>query len=114
MAEKLLGSGDWVYALFFFHLSLEKLFRVQWVKENVDNFPPRIQDIQSLCNQTTFEPYAETCSYLAIVTTWNLETRYPDFYRRIFQRTNKDFAMEQYRKTEKIWASRLDKLSTDK
>ena len=34
-----------VFALFTFHLTIEKLRKAHWVKDNVDNFPPRTHDL---------------------------------------------------------------------
>jgi HEPN domain-containing protein len=112
MAQKLLESSDWVYALFFFHLSLEKLFKAIWVQDNVENFPTRTHDLQTLCNQTTLELDAEMYSYLAVVTSWNLETRYPDYKRLIFKRTDEKFAMNQLAKLEELRKCLLEKLSS--
>jgi hypothetical protein len=37
-----------VMALFMLHLVLEKLLKAHRVKDNVNNFPPRIHDLQYL------------------------------------------------------------------
>lgn len=94
-AQRLLDSTDWVYALFFFHLTLEKLFKAVWVKDNIDNVPPRTHDLQHLHNQTNLNLNAEDYAYLAVISSWNLETHYPDYKRKIYQRTDERFARKQ-------------------
>ena len=68
-AQRLVQSRDWVYSLFYFHLTLEKLFKAIWVEENIDNFPPRTHDLQYLHNQTNVELDAESYAYLAVVSS---------------------------------------------
>jgi len=42
IVAKLYKSNDFVYALFFCHLVIEKLSKVVWVSNSHDNVPPRI------------------------------------------------------------------------
>lgn len=100
--QKCIASKDWVYALFYFHLSLEKLAKALWVKDNIDDLPPCSHDLQYLLNQTTLELDAEQYAYLAIVNSWNLESRYPDYKRKIYQRTTESFAKEQEWKVNEL------------
>jgi len=109
-AQKLLRSKDWVYALFYFHLTLEKLFKALWVKENIDNTPPRSHDLQYLHNQTNLNLDAEDYSFLAIVSAWNLETRYPDYKRMIYKRTTGPFTLVQFEKVKLMRECLLKKL----
>ena len=67
-----------VMALFMLHLTIEKLFKAHWVKDNIDNFPPRTHDLQFLHNQTDLDIPAEDYDYLAVVNQWSIDTRYPD------------------------------------
>lgn len=101
-AQRLMASGDWVYSLFFFHLTLEKMMKAVWTKDNIDNTPPRSHDLQYLHNQTNLNLDAETYAYLAIVNTWNLETRYPDYKRQIYKRTDGAFTRAQFEKVKRL------------
>jgi HEPN domain-containing protein len=65
-------------ALFMLHLTIEKLFKAHWVKDNIDNFPPRTHDLQFLHNQADLDIPAEDYDYLAVVNQWSIDTRYPD------------------------------------
>ncbi|MCE2934424.1 MAG: HEPN domain-containing protein [Cyclobacteriaceae bacterium] len=67
-----------VMALFMLHLTIEKLFKAHWVKDNIDNFPPRTHDLQFLHNQADLDIPAEDYDYLAVVNQWSIDTRYPD------------------------------------
>lgn len=46
-AQRLNASQNWVYALIFFHLTLEKLLKGLWINENVADIS-FIQEIEKL------------------------------------------------------------------
>ena len=71
--------------LFFFHLTLEKLLKAHWVKDNVSNTPTFTHDLQKLFSETSLDHAAEWYDYLAIVNAWNIESRYPDFKNTLYQ-----------------------------
>jgi hypothetical protein len=62
-------------ALFMLHPTLEKLFKARWVKDNIDNFPPRTHALQFLYNQTDLDIPVEEYDYLAVVNQWRIDTR---------------------------------------
>jgi HEPN domain-containing protein len=45
ISQKLFHSKDYLYSLFFAHLVLEKLCKAHWVKDNPENFPPKIHNL---------------------------------------------------------------------
>ena len=44
----LFKGKQFVHALFFCHLVIEKLLKAHWVKDNEENTPPRIHDLEHL------------------------------------------------------------------
>src|SRR5437773_2402968 len=68
-----------VMALFLFHLTIEKLLKAHWVKDNVDLYPPRSHDLQYLHNQSNLNLPSTDYDYLAVINQWNIEARYPDY-----------------------------------
>lgn len=77
-----------VMALFMLNLVIEKLINAYWVKDNVDNAPPRTHDIQLLYKQSDLNLATELYDYLAIITQWNVDTRYPDYKNKIYAIAN--------------------------
>lgn len=75
----LMQSDKFVESLFFFCLSIEKYIKANWVLDNIDQYPPRIHDLQSLYSQTDLELPAELVDFLDTVNRWNIEGRYPDY-----------------------------------
>jgi len=49
----LFEKGDYLHALFFAHLVLEKLLKAHFVKDNASDFPPRTHNLLLLISQTT-------------------------------------------------------------
>lgn len=70
-------------ALFFFHLTIEKLLKALWVKHNVGNTPPFTHDLVTLYQQLDLEMPAEWYDYLNTINRWNIEGRYPDYKRKL-------------------------------
>lgn len=82
----LMNGKQNVFALFIFHLTIEKFLKAHWVKDNVDNSPPRTHDLSLLYNQTDLELENGFVDYLSIINEWNMESRYPDYKLKIYKR----------------------------
>lgn len=91
-----------VMALFMLHLTIEKLFKAHWVKDNIDNFPPRTHDLQFLHNQTDLDIPAEDYDYLAVVNQWSIDTRYPDYRNKIYSIATDTYITAQVVRVEKL------------
>lgn len=85
------AGGQFVFALFAFHLTIEKLLKAAWIKDNQQDFPPRLHDLTSLYNQTDLALPNGWYDYIASINEWNIESRYPDFKLKIYQRTTKEY-----------------------
>jgi HEPN domain-containing protein len=70
-------------ALFFFHLSIEKLLKALWVKANAGNTPPFTHDLVSLASSADLDLSAEWYDYLSAISRWNIEGRYPDYKKKL-------------------------------
>ena len=109
-ATYLKQGKQFVMSLFMLHLVLEKLLKAHWVKDNVDNFPPRIHDLQYLHNQSELDLPATAYDYLAIVNQWNIDTRYPDFKKKIYSIASMEYTEEQFIKVNQLRICLLEKL----
>ncbi len=63
----LMDGKQFVMALFMMHLVIEKLLKAHWVKDNVDNIPPRTHELQMFHNQSEMNLSASEYDYLAII-----------------------------------------------
>jgi len=54
-SQSLFNSGNYVHCLYFAHLTLEKLCKAHWVKNNQDSNAPRIHNLVYLLKQTALK-----------------------------------------------------------
>ncbi len=81
--ELLFKNKDYVFALFCAHLSLEKILKAHWIKDNVNNHPPKIHNLPYLVSQTKLNASNEQMIFLEKMNTFQLEGRYPDYRVKI-------------------------------
>ncbi|MCK9403295.1 MAG: HEPN domain-containing protein [Chitinophagaceae bacterium] len=91
-------GGQYVFALFAFHLTIEKLLKAIWIKDNALQYPPRIHDLTILYNQTDLELPNGWYDYLGAINEWNIEGRYPDYKLKIYKRASKEYLEEHSQK----------------
>ena len=106
----LMEGKQHVMALFMFHLVIEKLLKAHWVKDNIDNLPPRTHDLQYLHNQTDLDLEAHDYDYLAIINQWSIDTRYPDYKKKIYSIATTPYTQDQRHKVEALRKCLLEKL----
>lgn len=94
--ETLMVNAKYVEALFFFCLAIEKFLKANWVKDNIDNTPPRIHDLQSIYSQTDIELPTELVDFLDTVNRWNLEGRYPDYRFSLYKLASKEYVENHF------------------
>jgi len=66
----LFQSGQFSYSLFFAHLTLEKLLKGLWVKDNEVNYPPRTHSLVRICEGTRslFKIHFKICNSLKTIS----------------------------------------------
>jgi HEPN domain-containing protein len=106
----LLKGKQNVFALFAFHLTIEKLLKAIWVKDNIENTPPRQHDLTFIYNQTDLKLDSELYDYLPIINTWNIESRYPDYKLKIYERADINYMNQYFEKVSKLKECLLKKL----
>ena len=78
VADHLVEKEDFSYALFFGHLSIEKVLKALCVKEQQDHAPP-IHNLVRLARIAGIELDKQAESDLVTITAFHIESRYPDF-----------------------------------
>ncbi len=84
-ANHLFEKSDFVESLFFAHLTIEKMLKAHWVKDNPDNFPPRIHNLRRLAENTKLGLNPGQLVFLEQMNTFQIEGRYPDYRFSIYQ-----------------------------
>jgi len=77
VAEHLFEKGDNPYALFFGHLTIEKILKALYVKHQ-RKIPPHTHRLVYLSEKIPLTMKEEQIDFLEIITDYNLEARYPD------------------------------------
>lgn len=109
-AKYLMNGKQNVFSLFTFHLTIEKLLKAIWVKDNIENTPPRQHDLTFIYNHTDLKLDFQWYDYLATINTWNIESRYPDYKLKIYERANEIYMNEHFEKISKLKECLLEKL----
>ncbi len=78
-------------ALFFIHLTIEKLLKANWVRDNFGNTPPLTHELQKLHGETMLGNEIDWHDYYMIVNSWNIETRYPDYKNTLRKLADKKY-----------------------
>ncbi|MDP4116541.1 MAG: HEPN domain-containing protein [Bacteroidota bacterium] len=86
------GKYDW--SLFIGHLALEKILKALWIKDNERNFPPKSHNLLKLAEETSYKPDEGKKILLVRITSFQLESRYPDYKLDFYNKCTKEFTEE--------------------
>lgn len=98
----LLKNRDYVFALFCMHLSLEKLLKAHWIKDNQDFFPPRIHNLNRLLQQTRLQLSDDEKELCADMNKFQIEGRYPDYVSSIYKVVNRKYAFNYFKQCQQL------------
>lgn len=107
----MMGKKDFVFALFCVHLSLEKLAKALWIKQNEENFPPRIHNVKYLLADAKFDTKEEQAKLIDDIQRYAIEGRYPDYKLLIYKYTTENFALALMKESEKLKKCLLETIS---
>lgn len=100
-AQILFKNKKYNHALFFCHLSVEKILKSIIVK-NTKSAPPLIHDLIRLAEKTGIDLTEDIKDELAEITTFNIEARYDDYKLSFFKKANKEFTSKYITMTKDI------------
>ena len=100
-AGHLFEKGDYAYALFFGHLTLEKLLKAIFVMKKEDT-PPMTHRLVFLAEKAEIELSEKQLELLEIVTDFNLEARYPDEKFSFYKKCTRDFSLKYLDQIEEV------------
>ena len=86
-------KGDYTYALFFGHLTVEKILKAIFTDKN-NKTPPFSHNLVYLSEKASLELNDDNLELLEEVSDFNLEARYPDdkfsFYKNVLNGMSSD------------------------
>lgn len=101
VAGHLFEKGDYPYALFFGHLTVEKLLKAVFVSKFHES-PPLTHRLTYLAEKIGLELSPEKLERLEIITDFNLEARYPDEKFSFHKKCTKEFTEKNLEKIGEI------------
>ena len=101
VAGHLLEKHDYAYALFFGHLTVEKIFKAFFVAVTGES-PPLTHRLVHLAEKSGLELTDEQLELLEIVTDFNLEARYPDEKFSFQKRCTREFTINYLDQIEEM------------
>jgi HEPN domain-containing protein len=92
--DHLFEKGDYSYALFFGHLAIEKMLKGVYVAIRQEHAPP-LHNLSRLARMTGISLSSERKEHLTLITSFNIEARYPDLKRSFRMRCTREFSAEK-------------------
>ncbi|MEF8824148.1 MAG: HEPN domain-containing protein [Desulfohalobiaceae bacterium] len=110
VAGHLFEKGDYSYALFFGHLTLEKLLKALYVFQTGET-PPMTHRLVHLAEKNGLDLTENQLELLEIATDFNMEARYPDEKFSFQQKCTKDFTNRYLKQIEEMKEWLIQKIS---
>ncbi|MCK9224001.1 MAG: HEPN domain-containing protein [Candidatus Muirbacterium halophilum] len=110
VAIVLFESKKYDSCLFFGHLSIEKILKGLWVKNNNMDFPPKTHNLLKLANETKIDFSKEDKKFFEILNEFNIEARYPDYKLTFYKICTEEFTKEKFDKIKELFKCILEKL----
>jgi HEPN domain-containing protein len=89
--ELLLKNRNYLHAMFIAHLSIEKLIKAHWVKDNENNIPPKSHNLLTLAKQTKFDFTNDQLAFLTMFNDFQIQGRYPDYKFKVKKSLTKEY-----------------------
>jgi len=109
VAGHLFKRKDYPYALFFGHLTVEKLLKALYVSK-FNEPPPFTHRLVYLAEKIELDVSPEKLEILEIITDFNLEARYPDEKFIFHKKCTKEFTNQNLKKIKEIMEWLLEKI----
>ena len=113
VAGHLFEKGDYSYALFFGHLTLEKLLKALYVSRT-DKTPPMTHRLVYLAEKSGLDLTDARLELLETATDFNIEARYPDEKFSFRRRCTKEFTKDCLDRMEEARKWPLRKISSSR
>ncbi len=106
--EHLFKNNHYHLTLFVGHLVIEKLLKAFYVK-NIDEEVPHIHNLLRVAELANLELSDEQKIFLNLVTTFNIQARYPDLKYSFYKKCTREFTEIQLNKIKEFrqWIKKI-------
>ena len=109
VANHLFEKKDYSYALFFCHLTIEKILKAIFTDKK-DKTPPFSHNLVYLSEKAGLELNDENLELLEEISDFNLEARYPDDKFSFYKKSTMEFTENKLKQIERLKKWLLQKL----
>jgi HEPN domain-containing protein len=102
VVSHLFEKEDYLHCLFFSHLTLEKLLKAHFIKDNEENFPPKTHNLLFLASHTTLSPSSDVLRLLSQMNQFHIDSRYPDYKLNMYKIADKSYTENLLKEVEKV------------
>jgi HEPN domain-containing protein len=102
VANKLIAGSETLQAMFFAHLTMEKILKAHVCKRTQD-YAPMIHNLLSLAQRASITLTPESKELLAELTTYNIRGRYPDMRGGHLEKPTLQYAKSVLEKTKEMY-----------
>lgn len=102
-AAALYKSKQWLHALFFCHLAIEKILKAVVIKQTKQQ-PPFVHNLTYLAGKTDLELTKEQVAFLESSNKYNLEGRYPEYRSGLAAQVDRKLVQQQLQITQEFVA----------
>jgi HEPN domain-containing protein len=102
VANKLLAGKETLSALFFAHLTIEKVLKAHVCRQTQD-YAPMIHNLLSLAQRASITLSSEQAKLLAELTTYNIRGRYPDMRGGHIEKPTLQYARLLLKQTKEMY-----------
>jgi HEPN domain-containing protein len=107
--NNLYASKDYVWALFLGHLIIEKLLKGLATKNGITSVL-KIHDLNKLAKTAKLEIDETMKDFFDILTSFNIEARYPDYKNEFFKKCTAEFSSDYITKIKELRLWLLEQL----
>ncbi len=101
-SEVLCLATYYAQSLFWAHLSLEKLLKALWIKNNVTNTPPFVHNLLRIALETECEFNENELEFFTEMNLFQIKGRYPDYAENLENIITKEIAEEYLLKSKNM------------
>lgn len=107
--NNLFESKDYAWSLFIGHLVIEKLLKAMVVMSN-EELAPKIHNLNKLAEIALLELSEDQKNLLDVVTSFNIEARYPDYKKEFFKKCDFKFTSKHINQIKELRLWLLEQL----
>ncbi|MCI0515164.1 HEPN domain-containing protein [candidate division KSB1 bacterium] len=103
VAQDLFDKDHYDWCLFIGHLVIEKILKAFFIRDNIENEPPKIHNLLKLAEKSNLKLTDEVKLFLLDVTNFHIETRYPDYKFKFYKLCTREFTDKNFQQIKELY-----------